>query len=712
MKDINLYDFFPFTQIRDVQKELIEDIDRVISDRSHLIAHAPTGLGKTAAALVPAVAHSLFDKKTIFFLTPKNLQHRIAIETLKEINKKIKKIKKFNENLVVADVMGKGEMCIGAQSDEEVRGVYDYCSRMRKNYREIVDSGAGDLRTCPYYKRVYQGGTFKFSGDFREILNYLKKNITHNREIIDMCAKKEICPYCMVEALSKDAKVIIGNYYHVFAPPERAFTKKLSDAIWSEGAIIIIDEAHNFPENIKKQLSSTLTQFALERALGEIGALIERYEGINLSGSDSKSIEDAKKFTARLKKLENNIRKFIGIFVQMGKQIKLGFEQEKYAGIERDDFIRLIEQICDYDDLVFELSNTAEIYKNSFTKYRSSVEYLSSFLDMWQTTEGAHIKSVKKYNRRGVHEVAIQNDCIDPSVASRDIIEMSHTTILMSGTLVPQKMYEHLLGMSEKRTHKKEYISPFPVENREIFIIRGMSAMYKNRNQSMYEKYAREIVKVSCSAPGNIAVFFPSYSFRDKVFGLINQKSFGKHCFEKQKFRGVLNKRLILEQQNMENRYREIIIRELMSAKKENGALFMGVQGGSFSEGIDYPDQLLDVVIIAGLAVARPDFRAIKMIAYYTEQFLEDGSNYVYTFPAINKMVQSAGRLIRSQKDRGCIVIMDDRLMWDNYRKYLPREWNYHIILDPAEPVFNFFKNFKSKNSKDKSVNKQVDKKQ
>jgi DNA excision repair protein ERCC-2 len=227
----------------------------------------------------------------------------------------------------------------------------------------------------------------------------------------------------------------------------------------------------------------------------------------------------------------------------------------------------------------------------------------------------------------------------------------------MSGTLAPPSMFGDILGMGKSRRMEKEYPSPFPERNKLVLLEKGITTAYKNRGPEMYRSMAERMVSLSGRIPGNVAAFFPSYSILHDV------KEYLWGC----------PKHLIVEERSMTRTDKERVISQLSKARQGNGALLMAVMGGSLSEGVDYKDNLLSGVLIIGLPLAPPSLEVKALRGYYRTKFgFALGDDYSYNYPAVNKILQAAGRSIRSESDRAVIVLMEERLKEPRYLKFLP----------------------------------------
>ena len=244
----------------------------------------------------------------------------------------------------------------------------------------------------------------------------------------------------------------------------------------------------------------------------------------------------------------------------------------------------------------------------------------------------------------------------------------------MSGTLSPMEMHRDLLGMEAGRTAMKSYPSPFPENNRKNIIATGITTQYKQRTPETFARIADVVTKSAGAIRGNAAVFFPSYEILNRVYATAKDS---------------IKKHVILERSEMTKEQRDRV-KDDMRLHAGSGAVLFGVVGGSFSEGIDLPGELLNGVIIIGLPLERPTLSVQALVDYYQQRFAR-GREYGYVYPALIKAMQAAGRCIRSESDRGVIVFADERFLWKNYNYVFPKSWKFAVADDPEKEIRAFF---------------------
>ncbi len=450
---------FPYDEIRPTQEILLAKALETIKKKKHLLAHAPTGIGKTTI-IAPTLKYAIDNKKTIFFITPRHTQHHIAIETLKLIKNK------YKTRFLAADFIGKKWMCPVAGTDLLSSSEFgEYC-------KEVREKG-----TCEYFQNLKN----KFKK--KHTLEILKEqNPIPIEETCKICTENKVCPFEMQCELAKEAQIIIADYYHILAPSirETLFQKTEKELPQS---IIIFDEAHNIPNKTRDLFTHTLSTFLIDR-----------------------SKKEAKNFF--FEDLEPEIENLNITLNNLSKKLELN-KTERI--IKKSEFS---SQIKDYEELTTQLELAADEIREE--KKKSYLSSLSSFLEAWlgQDTGFARILT-RDFTRDGKPFLALTYRCLDPSIATLPLIQQAHSLILMSGTLAPVELYEDLLGFKDAET--LELDNPFPKENRLNFIIPTISTKYTQRSKEMYEKIAKHCANIVNLIPGNSAIFFPSYSLRDEI---------------------------------------------------------------------------------------------------------------------------------------------------------------------------------------------------
>jgi len=609
-------ELFPYSSVRKVQKELIEDVEAAISSGKNLLVNAPTGLGKTASTLPAALAYALKNKKIVFFLTNRHTQHQIAIETLQEIKEKHK------TEFLSVDIVGKKWMCSQDVAFMFSGDFNEFCNSMREG------------RKCEFYEKMRNKNELSLKA--KKLIEELRLIAWDTEELKKRCREQELCSYYIAMEMAKEAHVVVADYYYLFNPAVRDnFLSRIGKELGE--CIVIVDEGHNLPGRVRDLMTSKLSNFMLKNA-----------------------IREAKKFgfnevVSYLSRLQDGL-------------LTLNYDDAEEVMVEKEKFVEAVNKIKNYEELIEELELVAEEIRAKQNK--SYVGGVIGFLERWIGGDDGFVRYIIERETRQGPLVSLHYSCLDPSLITGEVFDQIHAAVIMSGTLVPTEMFRDVLGVS--RAAEKNYESPFPRENRLSFVVPSVSTKYKLRSVLMYQKIAQVCAEVINAVPGNCALFFPSYELRDLVY----------KCFN-----GV-NKKIFLERADFTKEEKAKLIEDFKMSK-DKGAALLGVAAANFSEGIDLPGDLLKCVVVVGLPLARPNLLTKKLIAYYEEKF-NRGWDYGYTYPAINKVLQAAGRCIRSETDKGAIVFLDVRFTWPNYAGCLVG-WDIEVEENYSGKLKNFF---------------------
>jgi len=438
---------FPHKEIREIQDKLLHKVDEVLKEKKHLIVHAPTGLGKTAATLAPALAFAMKNSLTVFFLTSRHTQHLIAIETLKKIKES------FDTKFIVTDIIGKKWMCPVEGTDSLYSSeFYDYCKKQRED------------NLCEFYENTKAKG--KISEKAKHVLKQLEQlQPCDSEKVVELCTENKLCPYEMSIALAAKSHIIIGDYHQIFHPSiSQTFLAKIDKKL--DEAIIIVDEGHNLPVRVRDLASDKLSSYILNRALKEAKKM-----GFN--------------------ETKDNIEGVQAVLEELSLGVDIGSEKK----IKQKDFIDRINDYKEYEtmaaDLEFVGDDIRKMQKQSF------VGAVARFMEIWQQADEGFTRIISKTASKYGDNINLNYRCLDPSLLTKDVIKASYSTILMSGTLTPTEMYHNLLGFPEN-TEEEAYGSPFPNENRLNLIIPRTTTKFTCRSTGQYQEIAKicaDIVK-------------------------------------------------------------------------------------------------------------------------------------------------------------------------------------------------------------------------
>ncbi|MBI3032216.1 ATP-dependent DNA helicase [Candidatus Woesearchaeota archaeon] len=457
--------YFPFDVVRDEQKRLMQDISASLQQQKNIIAHAPTGLGKTAAALAPALTYALQQDKTVFFLTSRHTQHLIALKTLQEIQEK------YHLDFSVGDIIGKKWMC----ALPEVTTLYsnefaEFCKKLREDTK------------CGFYAKTRKQ-TMGLTVEAKDTLHQIKTSIHDTEKIITLSKAANLCPYEIALEVCKTAKVIICDYYYLFNPSiSENFLKKIDKEL--EQCIVIVDEAHNLPGRLREFASEKLSGIVMKNA-----------------------IKEAKKF---------NYTETMGYLAGINEVIvslmqKLGERKEML--LPKQTFVDEINKVRDYLLLINDLEFVGDAIKE--TQKRSFIASIARFLKSWLGTDDGFTRILSsEYGREGNYYL-LSYRCLDPAVVSSVVVNNAYSTILMSGTLTPTEMYRDLLGV--ERCLEKEYKSGFSLLNRLDMVVPLTTTKFTERSEQQFMEIAQHCARLSNVIKGNVLIFFPSYAIMGNV---------------------------------------------------------------------------------------------------------------------------------------------------------------------------------------------------
>jgi len=641
--------FIAHDTLRDAQKEMVIDGINILFKQGFLLAAAPTGIGKTAASLASSIEVARNNQNQILFLTGRQSQHKIVIETVRSINSNLDK--EISEVKVV-DLIGRESMC------------------------EDVDKMTGK---CSCEDGIIESSRQSRRDDMKE---YILKKPNHVDDIIEKSKNKKICAWATARSAVKDCDILVCDYNHVFV--ENVSESSLSAmGIDLENTILIIDEAHNLPDRIRNGLERRAILRVFRDARDEIDEFLGTKERVmkkldlseNHDNFDTRSINEALR---QMKKIFKHMN--IWYKKKQGDLIKSGKKDMKIPTIE---FIGEIDSILS-EDLDAKIDNKYTMLRKMIKQlYRVKVEQDEE--EDEKETASTRLADILSISLEYLHNPAlvlvfdllgdegrVRSFLLDPGVVSGPILASTGGAILMSGTLFPPEMYSDLLQIPEnKRILMKEYESPFLGDKRPVLVAKDVTTKFTERNFHNTEKIRKHILSVVANTPGHVAFFAPSYALLQDILGDASWLP-GYITIKEESNR--MSKRMV-------NGYVDDLHRERRNKRQ---VLLAGVLSGKLAEGVDYPNNILDAVICLGLPLAPPSARQDALKEYYVQRF---GNNKAWRYtsfqPAINSIMQALGRPIRKSEDRAIVILLEKRIMMRQFRNCLPK--SIELIQSPDE---------------------------
>ncbi|MDE6208749.1 MAG: ATP-dependent DNA helicase [Lachnospiraceae bacterium] len=450
-----------------------------------------------------------------------------------------------------------------------------------------------------------------------------ESDITREK-ILDYSAKHNVCPFEMNLDISDWVDGIICDYNYAFDPHAR-LKRYFGDSVNGK-YIFLVDEAHNLVDRAREMYSAVIVK------------------------EDILSVK--KIFSNKDKRLSGNLEKLNRGFLHYKRLCTDGFLvladlEEIIMPLMRftSNFEKYIEEHSEFEghDDAMNLYFAAKTFQDVYEILDDNYEIYCSFSD--------------------TGEFFIKLMCINPAVRLKECTEKIVSTIFFSATLLPVNYYKMLLT-GDTEDYAMYIASPFDKKNRIIAIGSDVTSKYTRRGRNEYEKISLYISEIISKRQGNYMVFFPSYKMMKEVYDIFMEIAVNsRDC----------NIRTIIQENSMKEADREKFLMEFEDT--ENGTLVgFCVMGGIFSEGIDLKsDRLIGSIVVGtGLPLV---CKERELIAEYFNERGMNGFDYAYKIPGMNKVMQAAGRVIRTDEDKGVIVLLDDRFLENSYRSLFPREW-------------------------------------
>lgn len=486
----------------------------------------------------------------------------------------------------------------------------------------FLDSPSCNPDDCPYAK-----GHFDRVNDAVYELIHREFGIT--REVILRYAKEfRVCPFEFCLDISNWVDVIICDYNYVFDPNVR-LKRYFSDGVSGE-YLFLVDEAHNLVSRGREMYSAALVKediLLAKRILkGRHGKLTRLLERANRQMLEMK--RESEGYV-----IHENVNALVSVVQSLYGELETFMEENKQ--FEDRDLVL---------DFYFELRDFLMVFEGMDEAYRIYSELMPDGNFM-----------VKLF-------------CMNPAAHLQECLLKGRSTVFFSATLLPVLYYKKLLsGNLEDYAVYAE--SPFPKENRLLLVAGDVSSRYTRRNRREYEKVAAYIETAVRGRRGNYMVFFPSYQYLKEV-----------ETVWKQRMDASPEPVVWLSQDNrMKEEEREAFLKAFEEEREQSFAAFC-VMGGIFSEGIDLKkDRLIGAIIVGtGLPMVCTEQEILKG---YFDAKEGKGFDYAYQYPGMNKVMQAAGRVIRTMEDKGMILLLDDRFLREEYQTLFPREWwPYQVV--------------------------------
>lgn len=504
---------------------------------------------------------------------------------------------------------------------------------------------------CPYAK-----GHYDRVND--AVFDLITNGCDLTRNVLEAQAEKyRVCPFEMALDVSVWVDGVICDYNYVFDP--NAHLKRFFSEGNKGGYLFLIDEAHNLVERGREMYSAEIYKediLKIKRLVkAEDSRLAKRLEECNRLLLEMK--RECENYTVldEVRSAEGNAGYQVVESVSHValKLMNVFGELERFLEECQDPKKR--EEVLDFYFQVRDFLNIYDILDENYTVYT-------------------------ELERQGRFKLKLL--CVNPAANLQKYLEQGNSTVFFSATLLPIHYYKTLLSV-ETEDYAVYARSTFPAENRLLLLGTDVSTRYTLRGKEMYRRIALYILETIRAKRGNYMIFFPSYRFMEDVYEFFQIERKEEDEIE-----------CVLQSQYMGEEAREIFL-ETFEEDREDSLAGFCVMGGIFSEGIDLTrDRLIGAVIVGtGLPQVCNDREILR--SYFDGRKLS-GFDYAYLYPGMNKVLQSAGRVIRTEEDRGVILLLDERFLGVRYQGTFPREWSgiqTCRLGDLSEKLKNFWGN-------------------
>lgn len=594
---------FPFPQYRQGQREMAAQVYTAIARKRRLFASLPTGTGKSAAVLFPALK-ALARGKTakIVYLTARTTARQSPLAALERMVDQGLRAR-------VMTLSAKEKLCPGF-----ARCHPDDCPRAKGHY----------LRQEVAIREIEEGG-----------------GIWTDQRILEVAQNHEVCPFELALALTERADVALMDLNYAFDPfaqLKRLFQKR-------RDMTLLVDEAHHLVDRVRENLSGSLDSRMLRDCRREFGKRIGRKHpyygalGKLLAALRDLSLEEAgsggrdggdQAEAAPLDRQELEPREKEGTLAALPTEV-----QEAAQAL----------CLCAYELLASPLPDSRVMEDVSDT-----LRLCATFLSAAQRLDEDYAILLTHHGK----ERAVELYCLLPAKEIAKVTKRLRGTVFFSATMAPLSATKNLLG-GEEEDACFALPSPFPAENLAV-VRRRVNTRYLAREESA-QQVARSIAQVVGLRPGKYIAYFPSYAYLRLIARHLEQMELPS---------------LLVQSQEMDEAARQAFLEAF--TVDERPKLGLCVLGSLFSEGIDLPGEQLIGAIIVGVGLPVPSLRLRTVQACYSQHF-GDGFAYACRIPGMQKVVQAAGRVIRSQEDRGLILLLDERYYQREYAQLLPEHW-------------------------------------
>ena len=500
---------------------------------------------------------------------------------------------------------------------------------------KICPYGSCDLNACDYARGHFD----RINSAIYDILE--TQDIITRDVILSYSESHKVCPFEFALDISLFCDVIIGDYNYAFDPAvylKRFFAEQMGKYIF------LMDEAHNF----------------IDRARDMFSASIEKTAFLELRKLIKSAIKDHTMIPKELSDVLKSIGHVNAGFLKLKpEQAKTEFSQKALP----ENLVKAIRGFIENSDYYFsEYPNANEeaFYQDLLSLYFEA----HAFIRIAELYDERYTMLGYQYDKN----LRIKLFCIDPSALVKDALSRCTSLIAFSATLIPASYYISMMGGLEDAVYLM-LDSPFNPERLKVMIDSSVSTRYSHRQRSI-DRVVQRIHSAVSSKNGNYIAFFPSYEYMNQIYEEFSKAYEEIEC--------------IVQERSFTELQREDFLKQFVD---QNTHVMVGfaVMGGAFSEGIDLKGDRLSGAIIATVGLPGISYELDLIMEYFNNEG-KNGFDYAYRYQGMNKVMQSAGRVIRTSSDKGFILLLDDRFLEASYQNLMPREWlDFERVSSPLE---------------------------
>ncbi|MDI9469216.1 MAG: ATP-dependent DNA helicase [Bacillota bacterium] len=615
---------FPYPHLREGQRDFMRRVLQQLRSRGSLLVEAPTGTGKTMSTLYPAIKGLGAGMMVqIFYLTARTSTGDVAWAAVRTLQ---------DQGLVLRMVQ--------LTAKEKLCPIPDlFC----------------DTILCPYARDYYQHA--------RAAIDEGLLHLAVNSELVTELAKKHsVCPFELQLDISSYADLIIGDYNYAFDPRVR-LERFFGERVFRHA--LLIDEAHNLPDRARHMYSQALELANIQELRRRLATELPR--AASVLDSLIQYLEAAERHISADARGQGAL--LLAEKAQLASWPELEPELTAIPQLQAERFLALRAPMPGLNRIlgwlvmrlrdVLESLDAPELRRRTLDIYFAVLFFLRIMDAYWGPS---FILTASARDGPLVFSAL----CLDASAFIRDTYRGQHSAVFFSATLSPLFWFARAFGGPDRddRPDILQLHSPFPAENRLVVLHQGIDTDYQRRGESAPE-LARAIALAALRANGNALCFFPSYAYMELVMPRLE----------------AMLKRydisLLRQTRQMNDAQRRAFLAAFEADTGATKTLGVAVLGGSFGEGIDLVGERLTAVIVVGVGLPGigPEREILRQ--YYDERD-ENGFQQAYLFPGFIRVLQAAGRLIRSDLDTGFILLIDRRYGRPDYRQLLPEDWSPH----------------------------------